>query len=142
MAGRVVAAAAKEVGKRAARAPRRRVLRAPITLTTAAADQIKEILATNEDAYGVRLGVRTRGCNGLSYTLNFVEQPDPTDEIVDDQGVKVCIEPKALFHIVGTTMDWEETAIQAQFVFVNPNATGACGCGESFSVDGSTPGAQ
>ena len=83
----------------------------------------------------------TGGCNGLSYTLNFVEQPDPTDEIVEEHGIKVCIEPKALFHIVGTTMDWEETAIQSQFVFLNPNATAACGCGESFSTgEGPPPG--
>ena len=71
--------------------------------------------------------------------MNFVEQPEMTDEIVEEHGVKVCIEPKALFHIVGTTMDWEETAIQSQFVFLNPNATAACGCGESFSTGDAPP---
>tara|TARA_B100000795_G_C22342629_1_gene265609 strand:- start:160 stop:408 length:249 start_codon:yes stop_codon:yes gene_type:complete len=70
-----------------------------------------------------------------------VEEFNKMDEIVEEHGIKVCIEPKALFHIIGTTMDYEETAIASQFVFVNPNATGACGCGESFSVgDDPTPG--
>lgn len=140
MAGRVVVAkAAKEVAKKTGR--RRRVLRAPLKISEPAADQIKEILCGRDDAFGVRLGVRTRGCNGLSYTLNFVDQPELTDEIVEEHGVKICIEPKALFHIVGTTMDWEETAIQSQFVFLNPNATAACGCGESFSTgEGPPPG--
>ena len=82
---------------------------------------------------------QTGGCNGLSYTLNFVEEFEPMDEIVEEHGVKVCIEPKALFHVIGTIMDYEETAIASQFVFVNPNATGACGCGESFSVGDEPP---
>ena len=106
-----------------------------LTVTDAAVDRIKVLLSRKPEASGVRLGVRTRGCNGLSYTLDYlVGDAKPGEDVVETRGVKVAIEPKALMHLVGTTMDYKEDALQAEFVFNNPNAKGACGCGESFNV--------
>ena len=115
---------------------RRRPLRAPINVTENAANRIKEIIGEKTNIDGVRLGVRTRGCNGMSYTMNYVETgaAEAMDEKVEEHGVKVYIDPKALFHIIGTTMDFKEDHISSEFTFENPNATGMCGCGESFSV--------
>lgn len=124
-------AAAQKVARKTIR---RRELPAPLKVTQAAADRIKALLDSKPDAIGVRLGVRTRGCNGLSYTLNYVEKKEKLDEEVADKGVRVFIEPKALFHVVGTTMDFTDTEIASEFTFENPNSKGSCGCGESFSV--------
>lgn len=107
---------------------------APLKITQPAADRIIELLSSNPEMTGVRLGVKRRGCNGLSYTLKYTSETHAGDEEVKDKGVRVSIEPQAMFHIVGTVMDYEETAISAEFTFVNPNEKGRCGCGESFNV--------
>lgn len=112
----------------------RRLRKAPLTITDAAAERIQSMLSSKPDVIGVRLGVKRRGCNGLSYVLNYAEDVRAADEEVSEKGVRVFVEPSAVFHVVGTTMDWEETTLSAEFTFVNPNEKGRCGCGESFNV--------
>lgn len=82
----------------------------------------------------IRVGVKNRGCSGLAYHLEYVDKPAPFDEVVEQDGVKVLIDSKALFSIIGSEMDWQEDKLSARFVFKNPNITEQCGCGESFSV--------
>jgi len=116
-------------------APRqRRLLKAPIEITESAAEQLKRLISQKEGALGVRLGVKTRGCNGVSYTMNYAESVAKFDEVVTDKGVTVFIEPSALLKITGTVMDWKEDEVSAEFTFSNPQATSVCGCGESFST--------
>ncbi|GMH60547.1 hypothetical protein TrRE_jg12923 [Triparma retinervis] len=136
---------AAEVPKPKKRRRRRRKTalptRAPIIVTPGAADRVKSLLSTKEDAKGIRLGVKKRGCNGLSFTMNYVlDTPEDAkltklDEFVTcENGVVVYVDPGAMFNIVGTVMDWEETELSAEFTFNNPNSKGECGCGESFNV--------
>ena len=82
----------------------------------------------------IRVGVKNRGCSGLAYDLSYVEKAGALDEVVEQDGVKVLIDSKALFSIIGSEMDWQEDKLSARFVFKNPNVTEQCGCGESFSV--------
>ncbi|GAX10477.1 iron-sulfur cluster assembly protein [Fistulifera solaris] len=118
--------------------PRRRQIRDkdPIILTNSAANRIRELLNGDnaKGAIGIRLGVKRRGCNGLSYTLNYAFEENPKDLKVESHGLNVFIEPMALFNVVGTTMDWEDTEMSSEFTFNNPNSKGSCGCGESFNV--------
>ena len=142
---------------------RARALPAALTVTPNAAARINDMLSGKDDAIGVLLGVKRRGCNGMSYTLNYAtEAPDAKHERVECDGAVVWVEPPALFHIargprrafprerggaraaprgrlstnsqVGTVMDFEETALETGFTFTNPNEKGRCGCGESFNV--------
>lgn len=109
----------------------------PIKLTERAADRIKDLLSSKEEAVGVRIGVKRRGCNGYSYTMNYVMKPDlesNKDELVKQHGVQVFVDPKAVFFIVGTEMDFIDTELSSEFTFTNPNSKGECGCGESFNV--------
>lgn len=105
------------------------------TLTPQATARVKVLLeGRGKPSAGIRIGVRTKGCSGLSYTLEFVDDPHPGDEIVQDQGLTIYIEPKAVMFVVGTQMDYVEEELQSGFVFRNPNEKGRCGCGESFHV--------
>ncbi len=126
---------------------------APIIITEKAADRIKDMIGNandkngNDDIVGVKLGVKRRGCNGYSYTMNYATNEDVLPatttndkksktkyEIVQDHGVTIAVDPKAVFFIVGTKMDWSETELASEFVFINPNIKGECGCGESFNI--------
>ncbi len=106
-----------------------------ITLSDNAVERIQALLSKRDNPdMGLRIGVRTAGCSGLSYTLEYAEEPEEFDEVVEDKGVKVFIDPKATMFIVGTEMDFVEEKLQSGFVFNNPNEKGKCGCGESFHV--------
>jgi len=111
-----------------------------LTLTDAAATRVKDIIARAERPIaGVRVGVRNGGCAGMSYTMEYAEAKNPLDEIVEDKGVTVLIDPKAVLFLLGTEMDFETTKLSTQFVFRNPNQTSACGCGESVAITPATP---
>jgi iron-sulfur cluster assembly protein len=110
-------------------------LRQAMTLTDAAAERIRALLAKRgKPAVGIRVGVRSRGCSGLTYTLEYADEKGKFDEMVQDKGVTVLIDPKASMFIIGTEMDYVEDRLQSGFTFRNPNEKGRCGCGESFHV--------
>ena len=119
------------------RAVKRRSLlptRAALTLTPSAVNRIKELTEGVPNCIGMRIGVRQRGCNGLSYTLDYAEKKEKFDEIVTQDGISIYIDKKAQLSILGTEMDFQESKLASEFVFNNPNISGTCGCGESFSV--------
>jgi iron-sulfur cluster assembly protein len=104
-------------------------------LTEAAATRIVEIMAKAEKPVaGLRVGVRNGGCAGMAYTMEFAETASPTDEVVEDKGVRLLIDPKAVLFLLGTEMDFKTDKLSAQFVFNNPNQTSSCGCGESVEL--------
>ena len=106
-----------------------------MTLTDAAAKRVRELLdKRDQPSVGLRLGVRTGGCSGMAYTMEFATEKEPLDELVEDKGIIVLIESKALMHLIGSEMDYVEDKMQSGFVFNNPNEKGRCGCGESFHV--------
>jgi iron-sulfur cluster assembly protein len=108
---------------------------APLTLTDAAADRVKALLATrDEPAMGLRIGVNAKGCAGQSYSIEFAEKAEMLDEVVNTKGVTVVIDSKALLYLLGTELDYVEDKMSSSFVFRNPNEKGRCGCGESFHV--------
>ena len=108
--------------------PRPQVMR----LSEAAATRIKELMAKSDRPIaGLRVGVKNGGCAGMEYTMEYVDSIGPTDEVVEDKGVKLLIDPKAVLFLIGTEMDWKVGKLSSQFVFNNPNQTSACGCGES-----------
>lgn len=119
-----------------ARRPRPKV----VTLSDAAAERVREIMARKaqdepEKPYaGLRVGVKNGGCAGQEYVLEYAEEAGPLDEVVEDKGVRILIDPKAVLFLIGTTIDYEVTRLASKFVFRNPNETDACGCGESVTI--------
>ncbi|WP_313005251.1 iron-sulfur cluster assembly accessory protein [Brevundimonas sp.] len=106
-----------------------------VTLTDAAAERVREIMANAENDYvGLRVGVKNGGCAGQEYTFAYAEQIEPLDEVVEDRGVTILIEPKAVLFLIGSEIDYETTKLASKFVFRNPNETDACGCGESVTI--------
>jgi iron-sulfur cluster assembly protein len=111
--------------------PRPQVMR----LSEAAARHIQDLIARSERPIaGVRVGVKNGGCAGMSYTMEYAEALDPRDEVVEDKGVRLLIDPKAVLFLIGTEMDYRIDKLAAGFVFNNPNQTSACGCGESVAI--------
>ncbi len=111
--------------------PRPQVMR----LTEAAATRIKDLMAkTERPVAGLRVGVKNGGCAGMAYTMEYADKVGPADEVVEDKGVRVLIDPKAILFLIGTEMDYKAEKLSAQFVFNNPNQTSACGCGESVQL--------
>ncbi len=107
----------------------------PITVTDAAVGRIRALLdGRGKPSAGIRIGVRTKGCSGLSYTLEFADEKDDFDDQIEAGGVTILIDPKATMFILGTEMDFVEDSMQSGFVFRNPNEKGRCGCGESFHI--------
>jgi iron-sulfur cluster assembly protein len=107
----------------------------PVRLTDAAAARIAEIMANAEGKYqGVRVGVTNGGCAGMSYVMDYAEEAKPFEEVMEEKGVKIFIDPKAILFLIGTEMDFVQEKLGARFVFNNPNQTAACGCGESVSI--------
>lgn len=105
-----------------------------ITLTDAAADRVKSFLQQRGKGLGLRLGVRTSGCSGMAYVLEFVDDLDEGDVLFEDHGVKVIVDPKSMVYIDGTELDFAKEGLNEGFKFNNPNVKDECGCGESFNI--------
>src|SRR6202034_2842328 len=115
-----------------ARRPRPKV----VTLSDSAAARVKEIMGRAEKPYaGLRVGVKNGGCGGQEYVLEYAEAAAPLDEVVEDKGVTILVDPKAVLFLIGTEVDYEVSRLAAKFTFKNPNQTDACGCGESVTIE-------
>ena len=107
-----------------------------ITLSENAANRIKEIMSNAENkSLGVRVGVKSGGCAGMSYVMEYTKDVNPSDEIIEDKGVKVFVDSAAIMYLLGTEMDYKKEELSSSFVFNNPNETERCGCGESFKIE-------
>ena len=106
-----------------------------ITVTSNAVNHIKKLLSSRDTKpLGIKLGIETKGCSGLSYSMEFVDSHDEKDEVLKIENIKIYIDPKATLFLLGTTIDYEEGVLESGFKFINPNEKGRCGCGESFHV--------
>jgi iron-sulfur cluster assembly protein len=105
-----------------------------MTLTELAAERLRALYAKGENGKLLRIGVKTKGCSGMSYDMSWVDAPGPGDEIVKDKGLSILVDRKASLFLIGTVMDYETRQLASGFTFVNPNEKGRCGCGESFHV--------
>lgn len=111
-----------------------------VTLSAAAAARVREIMGKAAKPYaGLRVGVKNGGCAGQEYVLEYAETAGPLDEVVEDKGVTILVEPKAVLFLIGTEIDYEVSKLSAKFVFRNPNETDACGCGESVTIEPAKP---
>ncbi|MFD1331349.1 HesB/IscA family protein [Methylopila musalis] len=111
-----------------------------MTLTDRAADRVRAIIARSDTPIlGLRVGVKTGGCAGMEYIMDYAAEASPTDEVVEDKGVTVLIDPKAILYLLGTEMDFVTEKMSQRFVFNNPNQTSACGCGESVAITPAVP---
>jgi iron-sulfur cluster assembly protein len=111
-----------------------------VTLTERAADRVREIMAkSDKPVIGLRVGVKNGGCAGQEYVLEYAEAANTLDEVVEDKGVTILVEPKAVLFLIGTEVDYEVSKLSAKFVFRNPNETDACGCGESVTIEPAHP---
>ena len=118
--------------------PRPQVMR----LTEAAADRIKAVMANaDHQIAGVRVGVKNGGCAGMSYFMEYADAVNPLDEVIEEKGVRILVDPKAVLFLLGTEMDYKVDKLAAQFTFNNPNPTAACGCGESVQIEPATDAA-
>ncbi|MEN3930952.1 iron-sulfur cluster assembly accessory protein [Microvirga sp. W0021] len=107
-----------------------------LSVSDAAAARLKDIIINaDKDIAGIRVGVKNSGCVGMAYTMEYAESIEPTDEVVEDKGIKLLIDPKAVMFMFGTELDFETTKFASQFTFHNPNQTSACGCGESVAIE-------
>ena len=106
----------------------------PVTLSESAARHVSNFIAKRGKGFGIRLGVKTSGCSGMAYKLEFVDQTDDEDEVFESHGVKVVIDPKSLAYLDGTELDFVKEGLNEGFKFNNPNVKDQCGCGESFNV--------
>ncbi len=114
-----------------ARAPRP----APITLTERAAQRVRDLVAkSDKPVQGLRVGVKARGCSGMSYVVEYAEEARKFEDVVEQHGVKLFIDPTAVMYLLGSELDYKENKMESGFVFSNPNEKGRCGCGESFSI--------
>jgi iron-sulfur cluster assembly protein len=128
--------ATNTIAGRRTRRERPKVMR----LTDVAAARILDIMAKSDGRYiGVRVGVKNGGCAGMSYTMDYAEAQGPLDEMVEDKGVRILVDPKAVMFLVGTELDYRSDKLAARFVFSNPNQTEACGCGESVVIKPAEP---
>ena len=106
-----------------------------IRLSDSAAERIKQIMSkADSTAIGVRVGVKSGGCEGMSYIMEYAKEIKPNEEMIEDKGVKVLIDPNAVMYLLGTEMDYKREKFSSQFIFKNPNETERCGCGESFKI--------
>ena len=109
---------------------------AVLKITDAAAHQVKQLVARSDDpVLGLRVGIKQGGCSGFMYQVEYAEEPKPFEEVIEDKGVKVFVDPTALMYLIGAEMDYRESKFESGFVFTNPNETDRCGCGESFRVE-------
>ena len=112
---------------------------AVMTMTDAAANRVRDIVAKREGAAGIRVGIKKGGCAGMEYTIDLVREPEPRDDHIERDGAHVYIAPEATLYLLGTEMDFEVTKLRTGFVFRNPNQTSACGCGESVELRPAAP---
>lgn len=107
-----------------------------LTVTDAAAEKVKALMAqSTEPVDGIRIGVVAKGCSGMSYAIEYAAAPAAGDEVIEDKGIKIFVEPTAVMHLIGSEMDYREDRMTSGFTFSNPNATGSCGCGKSFRTN-------